>query len=182
MGSVSYPADAFTTSLYKKDEAYRFNAWISDFPTNYFKQFVDDGLKPFLKKYGYSLGFSNSRLNSYCVRWAYSYSNKYPGEVIEFTKWAHSGLMDDYEWYLYKIPQDDWNMFMKSWENQGFLDDSDIGHAQCNDLVTFIWQCIDLNNSVEYYNYLEIMGDNEETEENNVHDENNAYGGDRRTY
>ena len=182
MVSDMYIATRFLNTLYKKEEEYKFNTWISEFPTNYFKQFVEDGVKPFLKKYGYVLGFSESKLISYYIRWAYSYS-KYPGEIVEFTKWAHSGLMDDYEWYLYKISQDDWNIFMKEWEIEGFLDNSDIGYKQQNDLVTFIWQCIDLNNSKEYYRYLELFGDNEDIEEyNNNYDENNAYGGDRRTY
>jgi hypothetical protein len=71
---------------------------------------------------------------------------------------------------------------MKCWEVTGFLDDSDIGHLQRNQLVMFIWQCIDLNNSPEYYRFLDIMGDNEDADEYNNYDENNAYAGDRRTY
>ena len=181
MSSVSYPADLFMNTLYKKYQIYKYNNWLSEFPRDFFTQFVENGLRPFLKKYGYVLGFSESKLISYCKLWAYSYT-KYSGEEMEFTKWANSGTDEDCEWYIYKISQDTWNDFMKSWEVTGFLDDSDIGHVQRNQLVMFIWQCIDLNNSPEYYRFLDIMGDNEDADEYNNYDENNAYGGDRRTY
>ena len=72
---------------------------LSTFPANFFRDFVEDGLKPFLKYYGYELGFSPENRISYCTRWAYSYS-KYPGDEVEFTKWMHTGLLEDYEWYI----------------------------------------------------------------------------------
>lgn len=183
MDTVVYPADRFMRSLYVKEETRKYNDWLQTFPANFFTNFMEDGLKPFLKYHGYELGFSVEKRASYCMRWAYSYS-KNPGEEVEFTKWMHTGILEDYEWYLYKIPQEKWNEFMNNWMTLHFLDDSDIGHKQRNDMVRFIWQCIDLSNSRQYNNFLDFMYENDETDENNNmnNEENNTYGGDRRTY
>ena len=104
--------------------------------------------------------------------------------MYEFKKWAHYGGNEEYEWYQYKIPEEDWLALMDAWKVDGFLDDlSDVGYKQRNELVWFIWHCIDLDNCPQHMRWLDLFEDKAENDDYNLHqDEANVYGGDRRTY
>ena len=156
----------------------KYKEWFSCLPDNHIQSFVIYGLKPFLKKFGYTLGFSEDKMVSYIKRWAFNYVFK---NNKEFVMWAHDGGEEEYDWYRFTISMDDWEELCVCWKAPGFLDDSDAGFYQATYLSLFIWQCISLELSKQHTKWLEINTEYEE-EEQWVYDDNHAYGGDRRTY
>jgi hypothetical protein len=164
---------------YKKREYDRkYNEWDSCLPNNHIECFVRNGIKPFLNRHGYSLGFSDNLLIKYCKIWAFTYIVK---NNKKFVSWAHDGGDEEYDWYRHNISMDEWEKLCDYWKAHKFLDDSDIGYKQAIDLHWFIWQCISLENSKQHQiwlNYNTVYDDDEYW----VNDDNQAYSGDRRTY
>jgi hypothetical protein len=186
MGDIDHiPASAFLQKLVQNQKRKKYCEWRSKFPEDWIELFVQQGLIPFLKKYGYKLGFTIEKCIQYTTTWAFLHV--YTKDSYECKAWAHYGTINEYEWFQYKISQDNWSNLIDSWKVQGFLDndDSESGYRQTNDLVWFVWHLIDLENSREHMRYLEYFEDNEEKNEEHYgyhQEDTNVYGGDRRTY
>jgi hypothetical protein len=172
------PASSYLFALKKKIEDKKYSTWFSCLPEDHIKGFLVYGIKPFLKKYGYVLGFSDEKMVSYLKRWAYNIFNK---SNKKFVLIAHDGDDDMYDWFRYSIPMDDWGLLAHCWKAPEFLDESNAGLRQINDLPDFIWACINLDLSKQHIKWLDMNSELEE-EEMWIYDDTYAYGGDRRTY
>jgi len=160
------------------EEKRKFYVWNYCLPDYHVENFITNGIIPFLKKHGYILGFSTQKVIHYCKVWAFNYSVR---NEKEFIFWAHDGEDEEYDWYCHTIPIDDWEKLCKTWKEHEFLDDSEAGYRQVVDLHWFIWQCISLESSPQHHKWT-IMNNEIDEEDYWIHDENQAYGGDRRTY
>lgn len=156
----------------------KYNEWVKCLPENHLEHFIMNGIKPFLNKHGYSLGFTDKLLIKYCSLWAFTYIIK---NNKEFVLWAHDGGDEEYDWYRHNISMEDWEILCDYWKAHNFLDDSDIGYKQSMGLHWFIWQCISLDNSKQHHKWLSFNADHDD-EDYWINDDNQAYGGDRRTY
>lgn len=154
------------------------NKWLETLPENHIENFVINGLKPFLKKFKYSLGFSTNDFIKYFKTWAFNFINR---QKLEFTLWAHDGGDEEYDWYRHIISMDDWDNLCNTWSRIEFFDDSDVGIYQCTHLSWFVWHCISLHASGQYHIMLD-MNSLAEEEDYWIHEDNLAYSGDRRTY
>jgi hypothetical protein len=172
------PASKYLATLKKKVEAKKYSEWIDCLPINHIESFLIYGIKPFLKKHGYVLGFSDEKMVSYLTRWAYNIVNK---NNKVFVLLAHDGGDDEYDWFRYTIPLDDWEKLCESWKALNFLDDSSTGIKQKIDLQDLIWACINLDLSKEHIKWLNMNSELEE-EEIWIYEDSHVYGGDRRTY
>ena len=172
------PAASYILSLKKREDTKLYNKWFNGLYEYHIESFVAFGLKPFLTKFGYTLGFSDKKMIQYCKLWA---GNIAINNNKKFILWAHNGGTNEFDWFSYNISIDDWYTLCDTWKDCEFLDDSDAGFKQALDLQSFIWQCISLEASKQHRRWLDINTDLEE-EDHWIHDENHAYGGDRRTY
>jgi len=148
------------------------NKWLETLPENHIEKFVINGLKPFLKKFKYSLGFSTNDFIKYFKTWAFDYIK---GRKLEFVLCAHDGGDEEYDWYRHNISMDDWSDLYSIWRTVGFFDDSSV------DISWFVWKCISLHASGQH----QIMLDNNnlvDEEDYWIYEDSQAYGGDRRTY
>jgi len=162
----------------KKEYNRKFNMWCKTLPEDYIEKFIINGLKPFLKKYKYNLGFSDKDFIKYFKTWAFNYLN---GMKLEFVLVAHNGGDNEYDWYLHNISIDEWDELCNQWSTTQLFDDSDAGIYQRCGLSLFVWNCISLENSEQHYCMIDMNNEIEE-EEQWIYEENQAYGGDRRTY
>ena len=163
----------------KKSEA--FAAWKNDLPEQWIESFISRGVKPFLAKHGYVLGFSESQTAAYCKQWAFAFLSRGTVELVDSTNTA-SLVSEEYEWYQDTISILEWNEFAKAWNASEFLDSSDAGKKQLDELNRFVWHCIYLEGSPAHLAWLESLEEEENPDQPWVAEDMHAYGGDRRTY
>jgi hypothetical protein len=171
------PAIKFANCLYTNERNKRFLRWINELPEQWIEMFITQGLKFFLKSYGYSLGFTLKEQIKYFKVWAFNIVDNLD---TDFIRWAHNGGHEEFEFYCDTISIDDWSAFMDIWQTTEFLDDSDAGLKQRNDIQLFVWHFISLENSPQYHKWLNDLI--EEDQEDQYIEEGHAYSGDRRTY
>ncbi len=166
-----------------------YREWSAGIPSGLFKRFIKEGIEPFLKRYGYSMNISYSQLEKFCKEWAFAHVHiqRKCGEALQrtFLKTYNNGGEEEYDWYMFTIPTDDWLEFANEWSCPEFLDESDTGYAQRMDLPLFVWNIIDIEHSARHHKWLEF---NKEEDEDDVaviqpilNPEDRAFGGDRRT-
>ncbi len=183
------PSGKFIQNQLKISYNKKFHTWKNGIPENHIQKFVEHGLIPFLKKNGYLVGISNKVLTKYLESWAfchvYLYENAHQELEIQYLKWFHDGGNEEYDWYCNLIPESDWVELAEQWQVYTFLDDSDVGNLQRCDLSWCIWHCISLDGSKSHEKWVQMILDSEEQEEE-FHaiqtNDQQAYGGDRRTY
>ena len=154
------------------------NKWLMTIPENHIENFLINGLKPFLKNFKYSIGFSDKDFIKYFKTWAFNYIS---GRKLEFVLCAHDGGNEEYDWYRHIISMDDWSNLCSRWRTTGLFDDTDVGIYQITDVSWFVWHCISLNNSGQHH-YMVDMNTLADEEDYWVYEDSQAYGGDRRTY
>ena len=164
-----------------------FDEWYVGIGTESLYNFVEYGLRPFCKKHGYSLIYSTSECVSLIRKWAFShaYSKKKNKHVTwSFTPSSYEAGFEEWDWYCHTIDTMMWLNFAKKCTLPGFLDDSDVGRSQVCDLANCVWALIDLETSSAHRYWLNnIYNDDFDDEQGYVHhQEDYAYGGDRRTY
>lgn len=181
MDSVISPASRYLRALVARKKSEAFSKWKNNLPEFFFESFIMYGIKPFLEKYGYKLGFSNERCIQYCKQWAFAYLSR---ETVELVDCAHDAdlLSEEYELYQHTISVLEWAEFAKAWSASEFLDSSDAGLKQLDDLNRFVWHCISLESSPTHLEWLESLEEEENADQLWIAEENQAYGGDRRTY
>jgi hypothetical protein len=164
--------------------------WKKGLPPTWISNFICNGLIPFLKDHGYSVGFVEKTLERYCIEWAFAvhYITTHASKHYEysFMKCVHNGGPEEFDWFLFKIPSEDWDALADDWQQSEFLDDSDTGYSQRNDLPFFVWRLVQLYGSPSHEEWLYYIehGDTEEDDSPYIishYDENSAFGGDRRT-
>lgn len=179
MESSIPPASKFLAALISRKNSDEYAAWKAELPEQWIEAFIIQGIIPFLNKYGYTLGFSESKTVNYCKKWAFSHLRR---DSIELMDWAHDGGDEEYELYQDTIFILEWHELAKSWRAPRFLDSSDAGLKQIDDLNRFVWHCISLENSPTHLDWLDSLEEEESGEQLWIAEENHAYGGDRRTY
>jgi hypothetical protein len=176
-----FPAFNISIKRAKAIDVEKYEKWLNGLPEGWIDEFVEEGLQLFLKKHGYVLGF-NSEMRAKIIKYCLYGHVKRPHDYLEYLHCAHHGGEEEYEWYLDSISLDDWASFMNEWKADEFLDDSDGGYKQRLFLPQIVWNCISLDSSKQHHKWLKTIYDEEETEEQFQNDDNQAYGGDRRTY
>ena len=163
----------------KKSEA--FIKWKNELPEGLIESFIIHGVKPFLLKNGYKLGFSEERCIQYCKQWAFAHLSR---ETVELVDCAHDAdlIGEEYELYQDTITIQEWLEFAKAWSASEFLDLSDAGLKQLDDLNRFVWHCISLDSSPRHLDWLDLLEEEDNLDQLWIAEENHAYGGDRRTY
>lgn len=183
------PSYSFVKSQLKNKKRKLFQNWKSALPDNHVYTFIENGVLPFLKNHGYSISIPIKLLTKYLESWAFyhSYLYQHPNQKLElqYVQWFHDGGDEEYNWYCEMISESDWFELADQWQVFEFLDDSDVGNLQRCDLSWCIWHCIHLEISRSHKRWVQIVLDSEDQEEE-LHgiqmNEQQAYGGDRRTY
>ena len=184
-------ADKYITQKKYKEVQNLYKEWRSGIPDGFFKRFIKEGIEPFLRGYGYTMNISYSQIEQFCKEWAFAHVQiqQKSGEDLHrtFLKIYHYGGEEEYDWFSFTIPSDDWSDFTSKWSYPEFLDDSDAGYAQRMDLPLFVWRIIDLESSKRHHKWLEFNNDNDDGDDHVIipsilnPDEGRAFGGDRRT-
>lgn len=188
-----FPAQNLVSLHYKNSKNYEYNHWLNNFKdSQYFDIFVDNGLRVFLNKFGYKISLSTKTVVKYLKEWlfsiVYTQNHKSFNFNREFVYCYHSGTVEDFDYYTFKISPDDWEQFLDCWKQTEFFDDSDPGFEQISEFYIFVWRIIDLYNSKTYIKYMETLYNDEDNLDDSGQiyhqhlDEHGAYGGDRRTY
>jgi hypothetical protein len=183
-------ADKYVAQLHRKEIVQMYREWRAGIPEGFFKRFIKVGIEPFLKGYGYQMNTSYSQIEQFCKEWAFAHVQiqRKGGESLQrtFLKAFHDGGEEEYDWFMFTIPSDDWMEFANGWSYSEFLDDSEAGYAQRMDLPLFVWRILDLAGSKRHHKWLEFNTDDDEDEivflqAVQTNDEGRAFGGDRRT-
>ena len=165
-------------------------SWINCFPENWAEDFLELGLRPFLKKYGYNLPLTDNLVKR-ITYWAWSHvfvsrnpTGKY---LVRHQSPFHSGSSEEYDWFSYKISYEPWEDFMNQWMYLEWLDESAAGLKQRADLQYFVWGLLDLDSSLSHHRWNEMIDyqndDSDKDHNKREYDvELHAFAGDRRTH
>jgi hypothetical protein len=164
-----------------------YSNWIHEIPEGYFARFLEKGVKPFLTRFGYRLGFSLPDRIHILRSWAFAHVqtqrlSRYYGNYITLMKCAHDGGNDEYDWFRHTISEDDWDTLAEEWYSTDFLDDSDPGVSQRLDLPRVLWSMISLEGSRTHQQWLDVVVDAAEQDDGTQEDSNVAFTGNRRTF
>ena len=176
------PASAYLAAVKARSEKEKFSNWMHELPENWIESFIVHGVKPFLEKHGYVLGYNDVYCIKFCKRWAFAHVQTVHKGTVDLVSCSHEGGEDEHEWYQDTISVLDWNEFAGKWTATEFLDSSDAGQKQTDDLGKFIWHCISLEGSPRHIEWLESLEEEEAADQPWIADDTQAYGGDRRTY
>jgi hypothetical protein len=181
----------FLKTLHEQEYADRYYEWKYGLPDKWISNFISNGLVPFLNERGYSLGLTEKIMIAYCIEWgfAHCYTEQKKAEQlnINFLKCCNTGGDDELEWYQFQIPFEEWEDLADAWQVTEFLDTSDAGISQRNDLPFFAWNLIRLESSKTHHKWLSILDNGDYSDDDGPHnivaynDDSIAYGGDRRT-
>jgi hypothetical protein len=170
---------------------YYYQQWYCKIPEKWIEDFVEKGLLPFLNQHGYSVAYPLKEVVHYCKRWAFAHvhitSNKTKMLEISFLKTMNSGSVEEYDWFTYTIPSEEWFNLAEEWSELQFLDETDAGESQKLDLQEFAWNILYLEGSKAHEQFLyfiesDIVDQEDDTVAQTVQpDDQGAYGGDRRT-
>jgi len=179
-----YPARNFLRAQDKNAHIALRKSWLRSIPDGYIANFMIQGLIPLLNRLGFSVGFTVDDCIKYCKEWAFSHlvKLKKPKSSIHLLKSANNDNIDELIVFQLNVNFDE---LVKFWAIQEFLDDeTPVGQSQKLDLERFVWHLIDVANSKLYVKYYDSYSENnqDETQYAVTHQEDNAYGGDRRTY
>jgi hypothetical protein len=183
-------SEKYVASMHRKQTVQMYKEWRAGIPPEFFKRFLQEGVKPFLAKHGYILNPSLDILSKYCAEWAFAHVKiqRRKHEFLQCTllKSFHDGGDEEFDWFQFTIPIDAWEDLAEEWKCPEFLDDSDAGLAQRSELSMFIWKLVDLNCSKKHIEWMRINEDNEENDIQYLQpqqtQEEQAFGGDRRTH
>lgn len=165
--------------------------WFLKLPERWIETFIEEGLLPFLEKYGYSVAYSKKDIIKYCKSWAFGHVqialNKSKLLEISFLQTKNSGGPEEYDWFTYTIPTEEWLEFMEYWSQLEFFDDTDAGESQKVDFPSFVWHILFLEGSKAHQDYLYFINSDSFEQEDDANyqplyqEDQGAYGGDRRT-
>lgn len=190
---VMAPAQAFTIYKEKQKVQAQFSAWKRGLIDGHIKRFVTEGLYPFCKERGYSLIYDEKEVIEGVYEWAFAHVRIETQKGIQlfrnFKSYYPAGDSTEFEWYCHQISSSEWDEFASEWWDAEFLDDSEAGFAQREDLYILVWNLVCLASSKAHKKYLQVEAWSEHAEDEfvahnmpmAVTSEDTAYGGDRRT-
>jgi hypothetical protein len=165
--------------------------WVSQLPDDWIEDFVKNGLLPFLNRYGYTVAYTLKEIVAYCKRWAFAHvqvtSNKTKLLEISFLQTRNTGGPEEYDWFTYTIPSDDWFSLAEDWCELQFFDETDAGESQKLDLQEFAWNILYLEGSKSHQEFLYFIESDSYDQDDDIiaqplqAEDQGAYGGDRRT-
>jgi hypothetical protein len=184
------PADSIARARRLAERKEEYLAWHRGLPTGWLRDFAMRGLRPFVAKHGFDIPMAEKELIQWVAEWAFTHvwishhpRVKHPRT---FKKWLNDGDEQEFDWFCYLIPTEDWMNFADQWKTDEFLDESDAGFNQRYDLLHLAWHLVNLATSKAYNDYLAITQEVGYTEEDNPvvapTSEDTAFGGDRRTH
>lgn len=170
----------------QKHDAYQ--AWKAGVSDEHLYRFVERGLIPFLKKAGYTVSLQPNKI-VVCIReWAFAHvwiqRNKSKSLELSYM-WSNTSYDEDaYSWYRNAVSYDSVFTLANRWQATEFLDESDVGIRQREDLLECMWHIIDLSGSKSHQDYINTLPYEDSDEEQyqvSHHEDTQAFGGDRRT-
>lgn len=162
-------------------------SWLASLPDRVFETFLTKYLDPFVRSKGYCLGLSLRDQVRFLRSWAFSHvearhtTSTMRTPEVSILYCHHWGGEEEFDWFCQTITTDDWQEFCSQFAWPEFLDESDAGLAQRDDLFRLVWNMIDLDNSKQHLYWLDNVWDDEEEEEL-IQDDNMAFTGSRRTF
>jgi hypothetical protein len=187
------PADAWARERQVTERKEEYLAWHRGLPTGWLRNFAVQGLRPFLRSYGFDIPLAEKEFVKWVAEWAFTHVwiTKHPRikHPRTFLKWLNDGDAQEFDWFCLKISTDDWMAFADRWQTDEFLDDSDAGVKQRYDLMLLAWHLVNLTTSKAYDDYLAIIQDSgaatgadDDAPVLALTSEDTAFGGDRRTH
>jgi hypothetical protein len=184
-----FPAQEFTSQRRRAELADWYWSWFSELPNGHLKAFIDEGVRPFLKEYGYELLTETKKCCNALSTWAFSHvqveHQKSKGYVPILPNSINADYEDEWEEFCLAIPYDAWSSLCDQWFADEFLDTSDPGISQRNELPYCIWRLVWLEDSPAYQKWLDAMATQEQADEEIYgyvpEEQTQAFGGDRRT-
>lgn len=171
------PADKFAKCLRDQAKADEKAEWLEGLDPSLFREFIEDGLRPFLEHHLYKLAVSTDKLVVYLKAWGFAHTycahHKSKEYQVSFLKHFHYGGDDEYNWFMNRIPLEAWTEFCAQWSATEFLDDSEAGRAQQEDLCNFAWACLDLDGSVAHQMWLGTMDGHDSDDEGHIMQQEN---------
>jgi hypothetical protein len=186
-----FPAQRFTAAQRISELGGWYWSWFLELPDSHLKRFINKGLVPFLRMNGYVLIQPDQKCINALSSWAFSHvqvenqkSNMYEPYLPQS---PNIDYVDEWEEFCNRISYDRWMTLCDEWFATEFLDTSDSGLAQRNELPYFVWRLVYLDGSPAHLKWLDNMATQEQADEEmygivHVPDEQtHAFGGDRRT-
>lgn len=168
-----------------------YTCWKDGLPDHHIERFVEEGLRPLLKRNGYHVALIPQTLAKACKEWAFAHVRiqQKGSDMFDrfFMKCVHYGGEEEFDWYMYNLPFEKWDDLCQEWAAPEFLDDSDAGYAQMIDLAQFAWQTIHLDTSPSHIYWKKTIEQADQDEDytpilqTQPIEDSGAYGGDRRT-
>jgi hypothetical protein len=166
-----------------------YKSWRAGLPANYFLQFVKKGLQPFLRAHGYTISPNDQWSAKYLSSWLFSHvqmnRNKQHSLKRTFMQTIHNGGEEEKNEFFISISFEDWEALADMWKCAECFDDSPSGADQRLDLPSFVWNIVDLSNSRRHIEWLERTNYGEDDDTHvyvPTHQDDTAFGGDRRTH
>jgi hypothetical protein len=186
-----FPAQHFTAVRRRLDLSDWYWSWFSQLPSGHLRLFIDEGLRPFLQERGYVLIQPTSKCCKALSMWAFSHVQVENQKGINYTSILPNSpnidCEDEWDFFCLNIPYENWAELCDKWFADEFLDLSDSGIAQKNEMPYFVWRIVELEGSPSHHEWLNNMAIQEHADEEIYgiipvsEDQTQAYGGDRRT-
>ena len=185
------PSQTVTAARKKAQARESYGTWRNGLPDGHIERFLEEGLTPLLKKYGYHPFYPLQMFTKACKEWAFAHVviQQKGSDIYDrtFVKCAHTGGEEEFDWFLHSIPYEKWEALCAKWAAPEFLDTSDAGYCQMIDITQFAWQVIHLESSSAHIRWKALIeqSDYDEYTHSSTHaqptEDTGAYGGDRRT-
>jgi hypothetical protein len=186
-----YPAQLFTGVSRRAELADWYWSWFSELPPGHLKMFIENGLRPFLREHGYELIRPVLKCSKALSAWAFSHVQVEQQKSKDYQSImppsVNTECDDEWDVFCLAISYEEWNRLCDEWFTEEFLDSSDAGLAQRNELPYFVWRIVYLEGSPAHHKWLDTMATQEQADEEiygivYIHEEQTqAFGGDRRT-
>jgi hypothetical protein len=189
--SEMYPAQRITGVGRRVELADWYWSWFSALPIGHLKMFIEKGLRPFLRKHGYELIQPTSKCCKAVSTWAFSHvqveHQKSKDYVPILPVSVNTDCEEEWDVFCLAISYEEWTILCDEWFADEFLDNSDAGLAQRNELPYFVWRIVYLDSSPTHHKWLDNMAIQEQADEEIYgivyvpEEQSQAFGGDRRT-
>ena len=105
--------------------------------------FIEQGLIPFMKRYGYHIFAKPIIIVDNLCRLTYKYKNHYLAS-LRYSNALHAES-EDLEYYEHRVDSEVWESFWKNWSGiSDFSDTCDYGRKVRNEMPYFIWSFVNV--------------------------------------